>query len=264
MKTKMFLCAVLALLTGGTTIATAKVKTKVIAHRGYWKTDGSAQNSIASLDKANQIKTYGSELDVWLSSDGVPMVTHDRTVKHNGKTLVIENTPASVLKTVKLNNGEYMPTLAAYLDKFKNCKNTKLIIELKSHSTKQQEDRLARMTIDMVKAAKLQKRVEYIAFSKNMTEQLIQLDPKAKVAYLNGDLTPRQAKEMGCTGLDYHINVFKKNPTWIQEAHDLGLTVNVWTVDDEPTMQYFIDNGADYITTDEPEMLQRLLKAPKK
>ena len=40
----------------------AKKKTKVIAHRGYWKTEGSAQNSIRSLVRANEIKVYGSTL----------------------------------------------------------------------------------------------------------------------------------------------------------------------------------------------------------
>lgn len=264
MKTKLFLCVALAATIAATTPTEAKTKTKVIAHRGYWRADGSAQNSLAALQKSNDIKAYGSECDIWLSADGVPMVTHDRTVKHNGETLVIENTPSSVLKTVPLKNGEYMPTLDAYLNTFKNCKNTKLIIELKSHTTNQKENQLAAKVIDQVKAAKLQKRVEYIAFSKNMTQQIIKLDPKAKIAYLNGDLTPQQLKEMGCTGLDYHINIMKKNENWFKEAHDLGLTVNIWTVDDEPTMQYMIDHEADFITTDEPEMLQNLLKAQTK
>lgn len=31
---------------------TGTAQTKVIAHRGYWKCEGSAQNSIASLTKA--------------------------------------------------------------------------------------------------------------------------------------------------------------------------------------------------------------------
>ena len=35
--------------------------TQVIAHRGFWKTDGSAQNSIAALVKADSIHCYGSE-----------------------------------------------------------------------------------------------------------------------------------------------------------------------------------------------------------
>ena len=37
--------------------------TQVIAHRGFWKTDGSAQNSIAALVKADSINSYGSEFE---------------------------------------------------------------------------------------------------------------------------------------------------------------------------------------------------------
>ena len=54
---------------------------KVIAHRGYWNCDGSAQNSIASLGKAQKLGIYGSEFDVWMTSDGVPVVFHDATVE---------------------------------------------------------------------------------------------------------------------------------------------------------------------------------------
>ena len=33
----------------------ASAQTQVIAHRGFWKTEGSAQNSIAALLKADSI-----------------------------------------------------------------------------------------------------------------------------------------------------------------------------------------------------------------
>ena len=33
---------------------------EVIAHRGFWTTDGSAQNSLAALVKADSIHCYGS------------------------------------------------------------------------------------------------------------------------------------------------------------------------------------------------------------
>ena len=59
----------------------AKRKTKVIAHRGYWKTEGSAQNSIRSLERANEIKVYGSEFDVHLTADNVPVVFHDSKIQ---------------------------------------------------------------------------------------------------------------------------------------------------------------------------------------
>lgn len=50
------------LLTSALVLSTysAIAQTQVIAHRGYWKTDGSAQNSIAALLKADSIGCYGS------------------------------------------------------------------------------------------------------------------------------------------------------------------------------------------------------------
>ena len=56
-------------------------QTKVIAHRGFWKTSGSAQNSITALVKADSIHCYGSEFDVWITTDGQLVVNHDETFK---------------------------------------------------------------------------------------------------------------------------------------------------------------------------------------
>ena len=86
-------------------------QTQVIAHRGFWKTEGSAQNSIAALLKADSIGCYGSEFDVWLAADDQLVVNHDPTFK--GKRM--ENSPSTALTAIKLDNGESLPTLAKYL-----------------------------------------------------------------------------------------------------------------------------------------------------
>lgn len=52
----------------------------------------------------------------------------------------------------------------------------------------------------------------------------------------------------------------RRHPEWFDECHKLGLKVNVWTVNDPADMQWCIDHGADFITTNEPEVLQNLLK----
>ena len=233
---------------------------EIIAHRGYWKTDGSAQNSIAALMKADAIKAYGSEVDIWLSSDGVPVVNHDADVTLDGKKLLVQETPFATLRKMKLANGEPLPTVEEYLDAFEKCKNTKLIIEFKTHRTKEREDELAQKVIDMVHERGLQNRVEYISFGINFVAQVIKLDPNAPVYYLNGDLSPRVIKSMGASGIDYHHNVLKKNPQWVKESHDLGLKVNVWTVDQPHDMKWFIEKKADFITTDDPVVLQQLMK----
>ena len=72
------------------------------------------------------------------------------------------------------------------------------------------------------------------------------------MSYLNGDLTPFEAKQAGYAGIDYEDKVFKDHPTWISEARKLGLITNVWTVDDLKDIKYFFKQGIDYVTTNNP------------
>lgn len=235
--------------------------TQVIAHRGYWDTHGSAQNSLASLEKADEIGAYGSECDVYLCPDGELMVFHDPHVNINGTMREIERTPSTVLRQAVLANGETMPTFAAYLDKFKQCKQTKLIIELKAQKIdKRGSETLAAKIVEMVKRTGVEERVEYITFNRDAMLKLIELDPEAKVAYLTGDLSPAEAKAVGCTGIDYSLDKMKQNEHWFREAREAGLEINVWTVNKTDDMRYLIGQGVDYITTDAPELLQKILQ----
>jgi glycerophosphoryl diester phosphodiesterase len=233
---------------------------QVIAHRGYWKADGSAQNSIAALMKADSIRVFGSEVDIWLSSDGVPVVNHDATVTLNGEQLRVEETPLATLRQVKLSNGETLPTMEEYLDAFAACSHIKLIIEFKTHSAKEHEAELAKKVIKMVRARRLQEKVEYISFGIYFVQQVRTIDPQAKVYYLSGELSPRNLAAMGAAGFDYNYNVVYKQPEWVQEAHDLGQQVNVWTVNKPEDIQKMIDLKVDYITTDEPLLVKEILQ----
>ena len=63
----------------------------------------------------------------------------------------------------------------------------------------------------------------------------------------------------GINGIDYHYNVLYEHPEWVEEAHDLGMSVNVWTVNKAKDMRNFIDMGVDVITTNEPLLLREIL-----
>ena len=225
----------------------AAAKTKIVAHRGYWDCAGSAQNSITSLKLADKIGCYGSEFDVHLTKDGVIVVHHDQNV---GK-IDIQTSTYKALKKERLKNGEKIPTLEQYLDAGKDL-SCKLVLEIKRQMVQSHEDSLVRQCVDMVKSKGLTDRIVWISFSGKACELLHQLLPDAHIQYLLGDWDPKTIKAKGLSGIDYEQKVLALHPEWIKECHDLGLVVNVWTVNDLNTINQFIKAGVDFITTNAP------------
>lgn len=236
-----------------------QAQTQVIAHRGFWKTEHSAQNSITALNKAAENKLYGSEFDVQLTADGVVVVNHDDTIQG----FTIGKTNYDNLKGLQLKNGEILPTLADYLQAGKKQAGIQLILEIKPHKTKDQEDQIAETTVKMVKEYGLEKQVEYISFSMNICEQLTKLTPNSAIAYLKSDVAPKELKAKGINGIDYHYKAIEKHPEWVNEAHELDMKVNVWTVNSLKDIQKMIDLKVDYITTDQPLEVTDLIKKNK-
>jgi len=232
-------------------------QTQVIAHRGFWKTEGSAQNSITALIKADSINCYGSEFDVWMTADKKLVVNHDATFKG----VNIQSASFEKVTALKLSNGENLPSLEDYFKAAgRTKKSTKLILELKAHKTPAQETEAVAGIVEMVRKYGLESRMEYISFSLHAVKEFIRLAPDSPVYYLSGDLAPTKLKEIGCAGPDYSIRAFKTYPHWIKEAKELGLKVNVWTVNKKRDVEWFIKQGVDFITTDEPVMVQELIK----
>lgn len=252
--TKKLILAAAMLLTGSAAVA---AQPKVISHRGYWTAPNSAQNSLASFTKADSVGVFGSEIDVWLTADDKLIVNHDRVYK--GTDINMEKSTLKEITSIVLPNGENIPTLDAYLRLVAAKPDTRLILEMKSLSDLKREDLAAEKIVKALRKYNLLDRTDIIAFSINACLAFKKLMPDGRIFYLNGDLAPRSIKKLGLTGIDYSMSVLRKNPKWVEQAHKEGLEVNVWTVDTEEDMRYFIDLGVDYITTDYPERLQQQL-----
>jgi glycerophosphoryl diester phosphodiesterase len=228
-------------------------QTQIIAHRGYWQTQPpTTENSLKSLENAQKLKIYGSEFDVRMTKDGVLVINHD---DHHGK-MEISETNFKDLEQLKLSNGEDFPTLKSYLKQGKKDKSLKLIVEIKPAKTQELENELVQKTIKMVKEMKLEAQSEYISFSLNICKEIKKEEPKFKVQYLNGELSPQEIKNAGLDGLDYHYSVFAKNPTWISEAKALGLITNSWTVNEAGVYEELKKQGIGFITTNIPDQLK--------
>lgn len=232
-------------------------RNKVIAHRGAWKNTGSPENSIAALNRAIDLGCEGSEFDVHMSSDSVPFINHDASFKGTS----IAKTNASVLAELKLDNGEPLPTLEAYLLAGLKQTQTKLILEIKpSELGKEHSIALTRKIVPMVEKFKAQGWVDYISFDYDVCKEVLRLAPYAKVAYLKGDKSPDELAADHFFGLDYHFSVLQKNPDWIPRSKEKKLTINVWTVNEKAVCEEFLNHNVDFITTNEPEMLLSIVK----
>jgi glycerophosphoryl diester phosphodiesterase len=231
----------------------------VIAHRGAFKKNGFPENSIASLREAIRLNCAGSEFDVRMTADSVLVVNHDP----HYQGMLIEATPYAVLAKQPLSNGEVLPTLASYLRAGQQDKpSTRLILEIKPSDIKTTErrDLIAKAVLNAVQEAGVEAYTEYISFDYDQLLVLKQRQKKAKAHYLNGDRSPEQVAKDGIDGIDYNFSVFQKNLDWIAQAKRLKLVLNAWTVNDMAQLDWFLEQGFDFITTNEPELLFERIK----
>jgi glycerophosphoryl diester phosphodiesterase len=157
-------------------------------------------------------------------------------------------------------NGEAIPTLEEYLRVFLESRLARLVVEIKpSQISPQRSLQLAENVVVKVRELSAENRVDYISFDDAVLQKILALDASARVAYLGGDQTPEQLQAAGFTGADYHYLVLRAHPDWIPQLRARGLTLNAWTVNLAQTMHWLVYEGADFITTDEPELLQEII-----
>lgn len=231
-------------------------KTKVIAHRGAWKNTNLPQNSLGALNAAVQMRCFASECDIWMTADSVLVVNHDPHFYE----MPIESTTYNELLTKKYPNGESIATLDQFLAAINKQKQTRLVLDIKpSKISKERSIVTAQKCYEMVVAKKAAKIVDYILFDYDACLALEKLDKNANIAYLNGDKSPEQVALDGLWGIDYSYKVLQKNSDWVADAKQRKLTVNVWTVNEQALAESYINQHVDFITTDEPEMVLKMI-----
>jgi glycerophosphoryl diester phosphodiesterase len=230
---------------------------KVVAHRGAWKNQPGSQNSLSSLKDAIKLGCAGTEFDIWMTADGQMVLSHDPEI--GGKK--VEETNAAELTAIALDNGDKVPTLEQYLDEGMKQNGTKLVLEIKpSKIGKERGQELATKAVEMVRAKQAQGWIIYISFDYDICKKVVELDPYAKVQYLNGEKSPAQLKADKIWGFDYNYGVVNKDMNILKDARSKGITSNVWTVNKPEQMDQLLDAGVDFLTTDEPELALEKVK----
>ncbi|MBR5455225.1 MAG: hypothetical protein IKV60_05475, partial [Rikenellaceae bacterium] len=99
----------------------------------------------------------------------------------------------------------------------------------------------------------------FIAYNYGICKRVVELLPTMNVAYLTDDKAPKLVNADGIRGIDYEYGkLLTTNRSWIKQAHDLGMFVNAYTVNNSADMLRCIAAGVDFITTDNCPLLQSL------
>ena len=232
---------------------------EVVAHRGYHPGNVS-ENSISSLVEAQKLGVFGSEFDVYVTTDNVVVIYHDATL---GNGLRIDSSSYNDLKSYKLGNGESLPTFEQHLIQGKKYPDVKLVCEVKPHATLDLSLKCVDACAALVNQYDMADQVAWISFDYNVCKKIAELYPDAKVQYLsdsNPPLDPETVLNDGINGIDYQMKVL--SDALIYKAHELGMDVNVWTVNNRSDMFKFIEKGVEYITTNESALALELVSRP--
>ncbi len=121
----------------------------------------------------------------------------------------------------------------------------------------------ARLVVDAVHHAKLEKRVIVQSFDPRTLREVRKIAPEIRLAVLSED-----GKGYIAVAQEMHAEIVSPNyrrltEAGVKQAHALHMEVVPWTANDEASWKKLLDMGVDAIITDDPEALAAFLhRAP--
>jgi len=221
----------------------------IYAHRGSSGTE--PENTIRAFRQAIADGAGGVELDVHLSSDGVPVVIHDRDVSRttNGKGNIDELNLGKI-KGLDAGNGERVPTLTEVLHLLAGKR--KLYVEVKQAN-------IVPTVLDVLESYP---KAEWLigSFDLDTLRQARSMSATAELWPIAVTLTDEilaAATEVRASAVSLHsIGATADVVERLTAAH-LGLAV--WTVNDVAEAQRVRDLGAVGLCTDVPATIVKAL-----
>lgn len=132
----------------------------------------------------------------------------------------------------------------------RNAEKVQFNIETKTRGFEKQ-------VVDIVKKLGLDDRVMVQSFDHKSIAIISELNPRIRTSALDG--VPSKIVQQTKASI-WSPRYTRVNADNVEMAHDLGLLVIPWTVDDAQEMENLIDLGVDGIITNVPDILQEILK----
>lgn len=227
---------------------------RIIAHRACPL--HAPENSLAGVKMARRLGADAVEIDIRLTSDGAPVLNHDRTFWRTARfPLPVDRTSShQVAKLRERTSGAPMPTLAEVLDVLPD--GVDMALDLKA------PDALV-PTVDLLRRHQLLPRAALWVRDEAHVRRAAQLAPDNERALLRNTYTPaktsrylQDAVDCGATAVSIH----QRGLTYEAVAESLakGLTTYCWVIEfgDLPRV---IDTGVDGIVVESPDLARQFV-----
>lgn len=236
--------------------------TSIWAHRGA--SLAAPENTIPAFELAFAQGADGIELDVQRSRDGVLVVCHDESIDRtsNGSGAIAGLTLGQ-LRRHDFSNGRSgyvrvpIPLLAEVLELVHGTDRV-VNIELKNSTVRYPG--IEEQVESLVTAFGLTDQVWYSSFNHLSLQRLAELGSRVGrgVLYVEPMVRPwLYANSFGATAL--HPMAATVDAELIASAHEAGVRVHPWTVDDPQAIRALAAAGADAVITNVPQVARRAL-----
>ena len=231
------------------------------AHRGF--SGYYPENTILSINKAQQYGFKGVEVDVRYTLDGDWVLMHDSTVDRttNG-TGVVSNLTTNYIKSLEIDGGngvEFLKATYGMGDKkvpflyeaLEVCNRNGLYlqIEIKPSGLNYIDDLLS-----MIEDYNMVDKVFIISSNYSQLEFIRNISDKFMLMYVVDSVTESIINDvyaLGNCGISANYNSNSLNvKDLIKQCHNKNIVIGFWTVNSLTTADDLVGMGADFITTD--------------
>lgn len=228
------------------------MKAKIMGHRGAPADE--PENTLSSFRRALAVGVAAVEMDVQLTKDGRLAVIHDETLDRttNGRGPVRDFTLAE-LKNLDAGRGEPVPSLEEVFDLVQGKGD--LVVELKHPEA-------AGALLDFFQKRQAFECATVISFWHPVVKALKEAEPRLNTGVLlvGHPVDPvglARAANAGALVLHYAY----VTPELVAAAHNHGLLVYIWNIDDPKTLPPYLTMNLDGIGSNRPGVLIEYLKS---
>ncbi|HLP73423.1 MAG TPA: glycerophosphodiester phosphodiesterase family protein [Bacteroidales bacterium] len=233
---------------------------EIIGHRGASYI--APENTVASANLAWKLGADAVECDIYLSSDGRIMVSHDaNTRRMSGQNHIIKETPSVELRKLdvggiksEIYKGEKMPFLEELIQTVPSGKE--LVVEIKCGPE------VIPQLQKTVKESSRDIKFTFIGFDFNTISKAKEAFSENPCYWLCSDSALFQkniglVKGAGLNGVSLGNKII--NLKTVAQVKDLGLELFAWTVDDPVEAKRLVALGVKGITTNRPDVIREAL-----